>query len=259
MGIVVYYSIQDWLNCWFVSYSFELLNFRYFCNFFLSLFVVLSGGQSEREMYIPVHAFFSSAQFHFIPFDSIWFDSAPIRYVCVGLKVQQLSVRRSFIMLNSLISNNSKFCDICFINSIEKWIERPGSEKNEPSEKTNGTGICINTYVSTYPSANIPKTQYAIQCDFVWEPSLDTHTRTHSVYWAFRCVCVRAYYFCARMYSVDVLALQDTLAFLEHVVLCGFMSLLRYSHFSAFLNLPLFSSFLPAFRSRSLARSFSFP
>lgn len=33
-------------------------------------------------------------------------------------------VRRSFIMLNSMISNNSKFCDMCFINAIENGIEQ---------------------------------------------------------------------------------------------------------------------------------------
>lgn len=72
-------------ECRFVSFRFvELLNFPYFFRSFFS---------------------FSLHGYH-----------------CLGVKFSW--VRRSFIMLNSIISNNSKFCDMCFINAIENGIEQ---------------------------------------------------------------------------------------------------------------------------------------
>lgn len=66
-------------------------------------------------------------------FPNIFFSLYSLHGYCSGVKFSW--VRRSFIMLNSMISNNSKFCDMCFINAIENGIEqnaRASSSKQKP-------------------------------------------------------------------------------------------------------------------------------
>lgn len=121
--------------------------------------------EKERAKKIGIYhfTFSSSTQFHSVRFDSIWFDSIRFVLIFVWVENSALSVRRSFIMLNSLISNNSKFCDMCFINSIEECIVCeciPGQvAKTEPNEKDKWNRMCVD------PRQIFPKTQHAIRCD----------------------------------------------------------------------------------------------
>lgn len=139
---------------------------------------------------------------------------------------------------------------MCFINSIEECIvcciDVCGQvAKTEPSEKDKWNRMCIS-------QANIPKnsicaTMWLLRaCTTVCTAHKHVYTHTYAVYtphvyaaFSSLCECVCACVFVRESVSLMYFVFRDTLAFLEHVVLCGFMSLLRYSHFSAFISLPL--------------------